>query len=131
MAVVDEAFFEAEPRLVEGVLGSTKWAVVDDLFSEDTIRTLRKEAVALRNKGYFQASQSERNGHVYEKNNVEAMQLDGDEQYFVAPRLHEYVVQTARSLPGLLNNGDVDVDGNFAADKLAVCLRRQQLRQAL
>lgn len=120
--MVDEAFFSAEPQLVQGVLGDTRWAVVDNLLPEDTIRVLRKEAVALRREGFFQTSQSERNGVVYEKNNVEAMQLDGDEQYFIAPRLHEYVVQTARSLPGLLNNGDVDVDGSYAANKLAVCL---------
>jgi SM-20-related protein len=122
MDMVDEAFLGAEPRLVQGVLSDTKWAVVDNFLSEDTIRTLRKEAVALRKEGCFQTSQSERNGIVYEKNNVEAMQLDGDEQYFIAPRLHEYVVQTARSLPGLLNNGEVDVDGSYAANKLAVCL---------
>ena len=39
-----------------------------------------------------------------------------------APRLHEYVVQAARTLPSLLSNGDIDLDGTFAANKLAVCL---------
>lgn len=58
----------------------------------------------------------------YEKHNVEAMQLDGGDQYFDAPRLHEYVVQAARSLPSLLSNGDVELDGAYAANKLAVCM---------
>jgi hypothetical protein len=39
-----------------------------------------------------------------------------------APRLHEYVVQAARTLPSLLSNGDIDLDGTYAANKLAVCL---------
>ena len=52
MDTVDEAFFKAEPTLVKGVLGNTKWAVVDNLFSEDTVRMLRKEAVSLK-RGIF------------------------------------------------------------------------------
>ena len=50
------------------------------------------------------------------------MQLEGGDQYFDAPRLHEYVLQAATSLPGLLSDGDVELDGSFAANKLAVCL---------
>ncbi len=128
MGIVEACFDAAEATISRGVLGHAEWAVVDDLLSEADVRALRAEAVQLRAEGLFAVSQSEKSNpftglmEPYEKSNVEAMQLDGGEQYFLAPRLHEYVVQAARSLPGVLNNGDIDIDGTTAANKLAVCL---------
>ena len=116
--------FEQHERAIAQLLSSKHkpFAVIDNFFPHTTIQALRNEAVRLRDNGNFVTSQSERNGVTYEKHNVEAMQLDGGDQYFDAPRLHEYVVQAARSLPSLLSNGDVELDGTFAANKLAVCL---------
>ena len=123
MDTVGETFVQHEQAIAQLLSSKHRpFAVIDNFFPRTTIQALRNEAVRLRDNGNFVTSQSERNGVTYEKHNVEAMQLDGGDQYFDAPRLHEYVVQAARSLPSLLSNGDVELDGTFAANKLAVCL---------
>ena len=121
MDIVDEAFLDNESKIASIINTTKPYTVIDNFFPADVITQLRREAVHLRKQGNFVTSQSERNGVTYEKHNVEAMQLDGGDIYYDAPRLHEYVVQAARTLPSLLSNGDIDLDGTYAANKLAVC----------
>ena len=122
MDEIDDAFLKVESDIASILSKNKSWAVIDNFLPPETIATLRREAILLREKGHFVVSESERHGVKYEKKNVEATELDGGEQYYQAPRLHEYVVQAARTLPSLLSNGDVDLDGTVAANKLAVCL---------
>ena len=122
MDEIDDAFLKVESDIASILSKNKSWAVIDNFLPPETIATLRQEAILLREKGHFVVSESERHGVKYEKKNVEATELDGGEQYYQAPRLHEYVVQAARTLPSLLSNGDVDLDGTVAANKLAVCL---------
>jgi hypothetical protein len=83
MDTVDETFLSHEHTIAQ-LCSSTHppFAVIDDFFEPSTIHALRTEAVRLRDNGHFVTSQSERNGVTYEKHNVEAMQLDGGDQYF-------------------------------------------------
>ena len=83
MDTVDETFLSHEHTIAQ-LCSSTHppFAVIDDFFEPSTIQALRTEAVRLRDNGHFVTSQSERNGVTYEKHNVEAMQLDGGDQYF-------------------------------------------------
>ena len=83
MDTVDETFLSHEHTIAQ-LCSSTSppFAVIDDFFHPSTIQALRTEAVRLRDNGHFVTSQSERNGVTYEKHNVEAMQLDGGDQYF-------------------------------------------------
>ena len=122
MDQIDDAFLAKEKDIASMLSSDQSWAVIDHFLPPEIISVLRQEALSLRQQGQFVTSQSERHGVTYEKNNVEAMQLDGGDQYFVAPRLHEYVVQAARTLPSILSDGVIDLDGTMAANKLAVCL---------
>eukprot|EP00801_Mesodinium_rubrum_P001527 Mrub_01527.p1 GENE.Mrub_01527~~Mrub_01527.p1 ORF type:complete len:688 (-),score=65.14 Mrub_01527:57-1862(-) len=104
------------------------YSIIDDFLSKKDIETLRYEAVSLYKKNKFKISQSTRfdnhlNRHIsYEKSNVFATQLEGGDDYFESPRLHEYVYATAKSLTPLFNNAfKFRLDGRLAANKLAVC----------
>lgn len=139
MHAVDQALTEQAHQIRDG-LDRVGWAQVDNVLGSDMIQTMRAEAVELRRKGLFAVSQSTRFDSVsqktivYEKNGVEAMQLDGGDQYWIAPRMHEYVVQAARSLSSFINGAGTSnrssnsrcagsaLDGSHAANKLAVCL---------
>ena len=130
MDVIDLKIEQHRTEIVSGLKSKRGWTVVDNFISEDIVRMVRKEAEELRRNGYFSASKSERFDDAaqklvaYEKTGVEAMQLEGGDQYFIAPRLHEYVVQITKSLAAVVNQdvSGVIVDDSMAANKLAVCL---------
>lgn len=130
MDIVADAVVRAGPRLIEG-LGSDKgYAVVDEFLPAEWMTTLRNEAVGFYKGGSFEVSKSSRFDPLspdqlvtYDKHNVYAMQLNGGEDYYKGPRLHEYVVSTVRAAVPLLGDAfpEMHLDSVMCSNKLAVC----------
>ena len=128
MDVVASAVKAAGPKLIEG-LNEKGYAIVDEFLPSIYIDTLRKEAVNFYEGGSFEVSQSSRFDPkteslvTYDKHNVYAMQLNGGEDYYKGPRLHEYVVSTVKSLVPILRESfpAAMLDSSLVSNKLAVC----------
>jgi Rps23 Pro-64 3,4-dihydroxylase Tpa1-like proline 4-hydroxylase len=125
IAVAVEA---ASASIVDG-LESKGWALYDGLLDAQTCRDMRAEAVALYVKDYYAVSQSTRwdsesnRSITYDKRNVYSMQLNGGEQYYVAPKLHQDMVQITRTLQPILSQHfpEAMLSSTMMANKLAVC----------
>jgi SM-20-related protein len=130
MDVVADAASQAAPHLIEGLRGKG-WATIDGFLPQPWIETLRREAVDFFNGGeHFEISKSSRfdptspdNLITYDKHNVFAMQLNGGEDYYKGPRLHEYIVSTVKTLVPLLSDAfpDAHLNPQMVSNKLAVC----------
>ena len=59
----------------------------------------------------------------YDKHNVFAMQLDGGEDYYRGPHLHEYIVSAVKSLVPALTEEfpEAMINAHMISNKLAVC----------
>lgn len=129
MDIVADAVKKAAPALIEGLASEKGYAVVDNFLSPEWMHTLRGEAVSLFKGGSFAVSQSTRFDPeteqlvTYDKHNVYAMQLNGGEDYYKAPCLHEYVVSTVKTVIPLLSEAfpEAHLDPSLQTNKLAVC----------
>jgi hypothetical protein len=103
MMLVTKRVKLAEPTIVRGLL-ENGFAVIDSFLGDNVCKYYRKEAEGLYNRGSMSISQSTRwdadsNAAVsYDKVNVKSAQLNGGDDYFLAPRLHEYVVALIKAL---------------------------------
>ena len=128
MEKVSESVQRAMPDVING-LDTKGWAVLDNFLGERLCHEMRKEAVSLYDSNYYSISQSTRwdsatNSSIsYDKHNVFSMQLDGGDQYYIAPRLHEYMVSLTRSVVPLLSTQypEAMLSSTMMSNKLAVC----------
>lgn len=128
MDIVAESVRQAAPHLIEG-LKDKGFATVDNFLPEEWLEKLRAEAVGFYENGSFEVSQSSRfdpkteNLVTYDKHNVYAMQLNGGEDYYRGPRLHEYVVSTVKSIIPLFDQAfpHAKLHPQLVSNKLAVC----------
>mmetsp|Transcript_8641 Transcript_8641/g.18986 ORF Transcript_8641/g.18986 Transcript_8641/m.18986 type:complete len:268 (+) Transcript_8641:114-917(+) len=128
MSVVAEAARKASPALIEG-LSSKGWVCLDNFLGPEWSPALRAEAVHYYNSGYFSVSQSSRYDaatggvHLYDKQNVFAMQLEGGDSYYEGPLLHEYIVSLTQTLAPILSEAfpEAHLNAQYASNKLAVC----------
>lgn len=119
---------KAAPTIIEG-LRTAGWVYVDNFLSDAFCTTLREEAVGLYDADRFETSQSTRWCPVknelvfYDKHNVFSMQLNGGEDYWRAPRLHEYTVGLIRAIVPELRAAfpEALLSDTLASNKLAVC----------
>jgi hypothetical protein len=128
MEKISLAINKASGTIIDG-LETQGWAMVDGLLDENLCKEMRAEAVELYDEGYFATSQStkwdtESNSSVtYDKHNVFSMQLDGGEQYYVAPQLHHYMVTMTKTLQPILAERfpEAQLSSTMMSNKLAVC----------
>lgn len=114
---------------IERGLNGKGWAVVDNFLDLDLCKTMRNEAGKLYESNTFTVSKSTRwdsatgSSVYYDKHNVFSTQLNGGEQYYSAPRLHEYVVSMTRSLVPILSSEypEASLSPTAVSNKLAVC----------
>lgn len=129
MGKIASAINNASGAIING-LDTKGWAIVDDLLDNTLCQEMRSEAVRLYDEGYFGLSQSTRwdtesNSSVtYNKHNVFDMQLDGGEQYYVAPKLHHYMVAMTKTLQPILSerHPEAQLSPTMMSNKLAVCI---------
>jgi hypothetical protein len=130
MDIVADAVRRAGPALIEGLGSDRGYAVVDEFLTPEWMNVLRREAVDFYKDGSFEVSKSSRFDPTspdqlvtYDKHNVFAMQLNGGEDYYKGPRLHEYVVSTVRAAVPLLGDAfpAAQLDSVLCSNKLAVC----------
>ncbi len=144
---------KAAPGIIDGLRSPHGWAVCDGFLSAARCAELRREAVALFDEGRYLTSQSSRwdsnYPHTlqrsttpcnlalptcrwdsksqslvyYDKHNVYSTELAGGEQYYSAPRLHEYVHATIKTIVPLLKHAfpEAHLSVVYASNKLAVC----------
>ena len=129
LAYVQKRLTEKGSEMIAG-LRKDGYAVVDDCLSLATMRSLRQEAEGLYRLGKFSVSQSTRwcpkqmKQIYYDKHNVFSFQLNGGQDYFSSPRLHEYVVSCVSSVSSLLQTAfpHAQLSNKLASNKLAVCI---------
>lgn len=113
-----------------GQLRKAEFCIVDNFLPDTLCDSMREESVNLFKKSLFSPSQTTKWDEVsnsvitYEKRNVLAMQLNGGEDYWESPRLHEYLVQMTKScVPHLQQKfPEAHICSSMTANKLAVCL---------
>lgn len=106
------------------------YAIANNVLGLELCKQYRSEAEKLYQEGHMVASQSTRWDNAtntvisYDKYNVMSTQLQGGEMYYIAPRLHEYVVTLVKSIaPAVLKAFPASkLSENLASNKLAVCL---------
>jgi hypothetical protein len=111
-------------------LESRGWSVVDNFLMGNVCEELRVEAEDLYQHEYFTQSQSTKwdeetdSTLVYNNENVYSMQLDGGDQYYLAPKLHEYVVALTKEMQPLIVGRfpQAKLCDLYLANKLAVCV---------
>ena len=129
MQHVGAAVLKAAPVIINGLRSPAGWAVCDGLLSAAACAQLRRESVTLFDSGQFLTSKSSRWDSqtrslvYYEKRNVFSTELAGNDQYYSAPRLHEYVHATIKTIVPLLQNAfpEAHLSAVLASNKLAVC----------
>lgn len=98
----------AEPQILQG-LATNGFVVIDNFLGNEVCALYRREAEGFYNRGDMSTSQSTRwdrdaNAVVaYDKVNVKSAQLNGGDDYALAPRLHEYVVSFIQTIVPQLN----------------------------
>ena len=128
LAKVASSVERSSSEIVRGLNGKG-WAVVDNFLDLDLCKTMRNEAGKLYESNTFTVSKSTRwdsatgSSVYYDKHNVFSTQLNGGEQYYSAPRLHEYVVSMTRSLVPILSSEypEASLSPTAVSNKLAVC----------
>jgi hypothetical protein len=83
--------------------------MIDNFLGDEVCKLYRREAEGFYNRGDMSTSQSTRwnpdsNAHIaYDKINVKSAQLNGGDDYHLAPRLHEYIVSFIKNIVPTVN----------------------------
>lgn len=131
MEGVEIAVRQRAGQMTEALEKKGYWAC-DDFLGRDAANQMILEAAGLEKGGMMSVGQSTRwnadkgEAETYEKENVVTMQLQGGEDYFLAPRLTEYVVKLTAEITKAVNAA-IGADGSpilmetHQTNKLAVC----------
>lgn len=128
MDQVQKSILKSQNDIITGLKGNG-WIVIDNFLDLDLCNIMRKEAVHLYENNYFTISQSTRwdtktqTAIAYDKHNVFSTQLQGGEQYYIAPRLHEYMVGMTKTIEPILSQyfPEAQLSNTLMSNKLAVC----------